>query len=399
MRVCIHSDYLGSERHLLSNSEGQLGWSGAIPEDAWVLGPSVSDSVRDVRVLASIAGDTASWDLPERFLRADEEASVDKARHLQTVPRRALLAHVCDVLSRARSMRSLADDSYITGWFLETRRQLGDVCAGYVDHTEWSRLMADESNPTLASFEHEPSGLMQPVVYEQLGSITGRLTVASGPQILTLKREHRSVIRSSRRGRRLLMVDFVSHEPRVALGIKGDVAPDDIYEWFRSEHAPACTRDQAKQAVIGTLYGMSAGTLGEKTDTTLMQARVLSEAVRVAFGLRALEAALISEHRASGRVRSHFGREITPSSAAPGVLINSFIQSSAFDIAMAGFRHIIDLLASQIVEAKVFFYIHDAMIFEVSERDEEAVRSVLSGGISIPGCPGIYKVKVKEVTE
>lgn len=399
MRVCIHSDYLGSDRHLLSDREGHMGWTSVIPDDAWVLGASVTDSVRDVRVLASIAGDASSWDLPERFLRADEEASVDRARHLQTVPRRALLAHVCDVLSRARSMRSLADDSFITGWFLETRRQLGEVCAGYVDHTEWSRLMADEGSPTLASFEHEPSGLMQPVVYDQLGSITGRLTVSSGPQILTLKREHRSVLRPTRRGRRLLMVDFVSHEPRVALGIKGDVAPDDIYEWFRSEHAPTCTREQAKQAVIGTLYGMSAGTLGEKTDTTLMQAKVLSEAVRVAFGLRDLEAALVGDYRATGRVRSHFGRGITPSSSAPGVLINSFIQSSAFDVAMAGFRHIVDLLAAHLIEARVFFYIHDAMIFEVSERDEEAVRSVLSGDITIPGCPGIYKVKVKEVTE
>jgi DNA polymerase I-like protein with 3'-5' exonuclease and polymerase domains len=195
------------------------------------------------------------------------------------------------------------------------------------------------------------------------------------------------------------MADFVSHEPRVALGIKGDVAPDDIYEWFRSEHAPTCTRDQAKQAVIGTLYGMSASTLGEKTDTTLMQAKGLSEAVRVAFGLRDLETNLIREHRATGRVKSHFGREITPSSPAPGVLINSYIQSSAFDVAMAGFRHIVDLLAAQIVEVRVFFFIHDAMIFEVSERDEETVRSVLSREITIPGCPGVYKVKVKEVTE
>ena len=98
-------------------------------------------------------------------------------------------------------------------------RQLGDVCAGYVDHTEWSRLAEDGSNPTLNTFDHEPSGLMQPVVYDQMGSITGRLTVSSGPQILTLKREYRSILKPSRRGRRLLMADFVSHEPRVALVI------------------------------------------------------------------------------------------------------------------------------------------------------------------------------------
>jgi hypothetical protein len=39
------------------------------------------------------------------------------------------------------------------------------------------------------------------------------------------------------------------------------------------------------------------------------------------------------------------------------------------------------------------------MVLEVSERDEDRLREILASPVEIPGVPGRYWAKVKEVTE
>lgn len=401
MRVCILRTYLGSDRHLLLDTARpeRAEWTRGVPDDAWALGASVSNHPRDLRVLAQYARREIDWDIPARFRRADEEASVDVSRFIQTVPREALTAHVRSVAASAESLDELARDSYINGQFAETRRQLGDVRAARVDPDAWRDAMSAESIPALGSFEPGGDGLADPVVYDQLGTLTGRLTVQEGPQILTLRRDLRRVIRPTRRGRRLLMIDFVSHEPRVALSLAGGDPPLDIYGWFLEERLPGRTRDAAKSAIISTLYGMSPGTLADRLECTLLEARAIIEAVRVTFGLDKLEKELARSHASRSVIHSAFGRVISPSSSSPGVLINSYIQSTAYDVAMAGFREILGMCAASLIETFVFFYIHDAMIIEVPERDEDRLRGLLEQPIKIPALPGAYWAKAKEVTE
>ena len=401
MRVCILRSYLGSDRHLVLDTQSpERGtWTRGVPDEAWALGASVSNHPRDLRVLGQYSGDEIDWEIPPRFRRADEEAGVDVSRFIQTVPREILLAHIREVLAKAGSLEELTNDHYITGKFTETRRQLGDLRAARIDPSSWAEAMEEVGGPALASFEPNGDGLADPAVYDQMGSVTGRLTVHSGPQILTLRRDMRRVLRPTRRGRRLLMVDFVSHEPRVTLALAGREAPLDIYGWFQEEWMPSSTRDAAKGAIISTLYGMSPSSLAERLECTHVEARVINEAVRVAFGLDRLEKEMTASYAASGHILSAFGRRNRPSSGSPGVLVNSHIQSTAHDVAMEGFREILGMCAASLIEPFVFFYIHDAMILEIPERDEARLRSLLSVPVQVPGFPGKYWTKVKEVTE
>jgi len=393
---------LGTDRHLLLNSSDaeDAAWVRAVPDDAWVLGSSMSNSPLDLRMLSEYVGAKIDWDPPERFMRADAEASIDARRLIQTVPRDALLALARRILASAESLEEHASDQYITGPLAETRRQLSDLRPARVDPVEWGEAMKSDPTPALSSFEPNADGLADVVAYDQMGTLTGRLTVQSGPQILTLRRDLRRVLRPTRRGRRLLMVDFVSHEPRVALCLAGSPPPLDIYGWFQEERMAGQTRDTAKGAIISTLYGMSPSTLAAKIDCTLPEARALNEAVRVTFGLDKLERRLLSEYASSGgTILSSCGRRITPSSPSPGVLVNSYVQSSAFDAAMAGFRRVLADCAAQMIETFVHFYIHDAMVLELSERDEERLVGIASKPVKIPGFPGEYWAKVKEVTQ
>ena len=399
MMICIHSSFLGSERHLLCGRAGSMRWSDTVPDDAWVLDRGMTwEHPRDIRTIDRFLSLGLRLDLPERFASADEAASVETSRPIHTVPRPVLLGFIWQLLLDLEAKGSLLDDVYIIDHFLEIRRQLGDLRQAHIDARLWDQSIKDDPTPALESFEPDQQGLAQPVLYDQISSITGRLTVHSGPQILTLRRDHRKLIRPSKRGRSVIMLDFVSHEPRVALGIAGVDAPEDIYTWFRDEHCESVSRDNAKVAIIGTLYGMSSSTLAEKLDTNLVQARAISEIVRSTFGIKTLEAALLEEIRREGHIRSHFGRRIVPSSTAPGVLVNSYLQSTAMDLGMAGFRQVLASLAGSMIEVSPLFYIHDAMVVEVSDRRLSEVVDLSHREITIPGCPGTYRFKVKELT-
>ncbi len=399
MMICIHNRFLGSERHLVCRQGGSLQWSDSVPDGAWVLDREMTwDYPRDLRTIDRFLGLGLKLDLPERFASADEASSVETSRPIHTVPRSILLGFIWQLLLDLESKASLIDDVYITDHFLEIRRQLGDLRQAHIDARLWDQATKSDPSPALESFEPDQQGLAQPVLYDQISSITGRLTVHSGPQILTLRRDHRQLIRPSRKGRAVVMLDFVSHEPRVALGIAGIDAPEDIYAWFRDEHCVSVSRENAKVAIIGTLYGMSASTLAEKLDTNLIQARAISEIVRSTFGIKTLEAELLEAYRSQGHIRSLFGRRILPSSGTPGVLVNAYLQSTAMDLGMAGFRQILTSLAANLIEVSPLFYIHDAMVVEVPERRLDEVASLSHREITIPNCPGKYRFKVKELT-
>ena len=401
MRVCLHKSYLGSDLHLLCDTDRSVPWRWAsvVPSDAWVLGEGEERHVRDLRFLASCVGAEIS-PIPERFRRADEITGVEGGRHIHTVPQTHLLAHVRDVLRDAEDLEDSASDPYITRFALETRRQICDLCDGRVDPVAWADLMREDSSPALESFEPSDTGMVRAPVYDQMSSVTGRLTVSSGPQILTLRKDMRRIITPSRRGRRVLMVDFVSHEPRVALCMAGVDPPDDIYGWYRDEMMPTISRDDAKIAIIGTLYGMSSGTLSEKLNSTIVEARVISESVRAQFGIQPLERRLVAELREKGTIRSHFGRSIRPTSSAPGTIVNNYVQSTALDVGMMGFRRIADELASRLIQARFLYYIHDAAVLEVSERHEDNLREICEQPLRLgDDFPGSIRAKVKEVTE
>jgi DNA polymerase I-like protein with 3'-5' exonuclease and polymerase domains len=195
------------------------------------------------------------------------------------------------------------------------------------------------------------------------------------------------------------MVDFVSHEPRVALCLGGFEPPQDIYDWFREERMSGYSRDAVKNTIISTLYGMSSASLSERLQCTLIEARAVNEIVRQGFNLPELEKGLSEQMRTYSHILSYFGRRVTPSSSSPGVVVNSYLQSTAFDAAMLGFRTILSRLAASLVEVSALFYIHDALVLEVSERDEDRLRSICSAPIEMKGFPGKYWTKVKEVTE
>ena len=166
-----------------------------------------------------------------------------------------------------------------------------------------------------------------------------RLTIKGGPQILTLNKEFRSIFSSRKAGGCLFEIDFVSLEPRVALNFAGVHASNDVYLSFLQDSNISVSRDTAKLAVLCSLYGAGnrrLDSLLQKEDTNILGSQLV-KAVSKYFKLSSLKR-FLSNQASDGMIQNYFGRPIEVDSARESILVNNYLQSTAADVAIAGFN-------------------------------------------------------------
>ena len=103
-------------------------------------------------------------------------------------------------LGRLQRLLAQYHDTYYMREFLSIREFLGQLNRSHIDASMLRRIIESESNQSnthvLRTFMPEEDGMTKRIRYNQSGSVTGRLTVESGPSILTLKKEHRKILKS-----------------------------------------------------------------------------------------------------------------------------------------------------------------------------------------------------------
>ena len=210
---------------------------------------------------------------------------------------------------------------------------------------------------------------MQPIQYSMKNSSTGRLTVSSGPNFLTLPKSCRKALRPKNKDSQVVEVDFTSLEPRVALQLFTNTAEEgDIYELLM-EACDVKNRAVAKLATISALYGASSSrlvqTLGNKKS-----AQSVIESVRNFFGVFDLEDKL-EKQSSMGMVRNVFGRPLRVATKQKRVRLNHVIQSTSADLANLLFSD----LCKKCEYAKPLVLIHDALIVEIpNDKKQEFVK-------------------------
>jgi len=248
----------------------------------------------------------------------------------------------------------------------------------------------------LASFSPDDEGLAPPIEYDRAETSTGRLKVSRGPAILTLQKECRDII-VSRAGGAICEVDFVSLEPRVALSVMGVEAPRDIYEGVRARlNMSGLTRDVVKQAVISALYGSSSAALAESLGGRSAAQGLIRE-VKSYFRVPELVAKLRSEMTRSGdRLHNYYGRPLPDAkeSDPDTKLISHYLQSTAVDVALLGFKDLATRLNSHRVAP--IYIIHDAILFDVPVDAEEKLQQECAAGVDLD--IGHFELGVKRVT-
>jgi len=219
--------------------------------------------------------------------------------------------------------------------------------------------------------------------YSTLDTITGRLSILSGPNILLLKKDYRDVL-ESRFGTegKIVYLDFSSLEPRVLMAIsnldRAKGLPQDIYAKFKEEMGlENLDRNTVKIALISQLYGANEETLYRQLEKKISDPEEFISSIQDYFGIEKTRTFLKEQFINSGNkhIQNYYGRYITCPDVKPYVLLNYYIQSTAVDVALQGFTKIIKkIYSAQLQDIIVpMFVLHDALILDVHQDAYDAI--------------------------
>lgn len=236
--------------------------------------------------------------------------------------------------------------------------------------------------------------------FNQTATVTGRLS-STDPNLQNIpvrgkwgEKIRRAFI--AEKGHLLVSADYSQIELRVLAHLSGDRALVQAFREDRDVHAltaaglfqvspeqvtPAMRR-QAKVVNFGIIYGMGAVGLAQELDITRTEAEVYIDAYFATYqGVRAYIDETLAKARQQGYVTTIFGRirhlpdlrssNRTVREFAERAAINAPIQGTAADLIKKAMIAIDRRIAAEKLSARMILQIHDELLFEVSERDQE----------------------------
>lgn len=388
MAFAITKDVLKCDRHLIRTDDGYC-WSNDLPTDV----PTYDSDFRPKKCLRTSMH--LSGKSPE-----DLEGLDRYAKALNSIPfeeRPPLCAFLPKAEYKASMMslvRKIEEHMKVPSYYdlhYERHTQVFDSLQRALVHLNkisQHSAESDANRPVLASFFPDVDNKCRPVKYDRISGRTGRLKVASGPSILTLKKEYRDILRSRFDGGRIISVDYKSLEARAFLYLSGGDEPDaDIYaamasKLFNDEYP----RHIVKAVVISLLYGMGDPALAIKLNIDKGKVRKLSRSVRKHFRYEDLKSRLESQLKGD-TISNFYGRVIYVPDER--LLLNTYVQSTSVDIVLSGFLNLIQ--AVPVTQAVPLFVLHDALIMDAApDFDVESVRVAEK----VPGFDGHFPVHV-----
>jgi len=228
------------------------------------------------------------------------------------------------------------------------------------------------------------------VVYNRVETITGRLTVKSGPKILTIPSRCRNIIKSRFENGKIINIDFKSLEPRIVSYISGNKFCEDIYQEINNFLSFNADRSVIKRAVISLIYGSSIKRIDNLSNEKSLE---ISNVINKYFDFKKI-VSISKKIDKKGYRRNYFGRPIhNLKEENERKILNNFIQSTAVDIALNYFSDIVLQTCNK--SAIPLFIIHDAIIFDVKNEYENKFTDIIKNNCK--NSLGIFPLEITEI--
>jgi hypothetical protein len=403
VKVCILSSYIGTDRHVVLE-DGTVRMSDAIPSDAFILRGDVSiddgnsfDHVLKLNCVDAPFVIPSAWKTSMRQLLGNryDERSVPWSK---VVPNELYVSILKKFVVNLLKVIPTLDVDYYRKTYRKGNELLRSLQRASIDASAIDSVMIDANDAVKRSLEtfRPVDGLVPAVEYNRLSTKTGRLTVASGPNVLTLRREHRGLLRSSFSPGAIAYIDFVSLEARALLStVRRHCYVRDIYTWLKDvEFGGRYERSTMKLAVLSTLFGASQASLERALGSNAVD---IIDAIKRRFDIEALNEKLSGELSMNGKIRNFYGRAVIPDN--PKDVINHYVQSTGVDVALLGFNEFVKKMSLKNVELKPLFVLHDALIVDVGKSAMNELKRVAREGILIPGMSNVFYVSVSRLDE
>lgn len=266
--------------------------------------------------------------------------------------------------------------------------------AAYIDENRWSSLMNDEcGNRAVVKTFYPTHDIARKVEYDRFGTRTGRLTVSYGPNILTLKRDLRNILKSRYKYGSICYYDFNALEVRCILYENGVVCEsDDVYNDINVKlFKGMLDRDVVKAIIISKMYGSDVD-LSQRLNIDTCSLRQIEAQIIDYMGLLRLYEKTKADFVKHGYIRNKFGRRIEITEPLDHVIANSYVQSSGVDVSLLGFSSLTngDVLPHNSIP---LFLLHDALLLDV--EDITKLQKVV--WMKIDGFEQQFPLKLREI--
>ncbi len=289
---------------------------------------------------------------------------------------------------------------------LEELALLHPLPAKIIEYRQYAKLKSTYVD-ALPQMVHPETGRVH-ASFNQVVAATGRLS-SSDPNLQNIPvrnetgREIRTAFLPAAPGWRLLAADYSQIELRVLAHFSGDVTMRAAFEHDEDIHARVASevygvpleavtsemRRGAKAVNFGVIYGQSPFGLARQLNIEKQQAAEFIEAYFARYhGVEEFLERVLEECAASGYVSTILGRRRAISGVRRGAsrlrnlpertAINTVIQGSAADLIKLAMIQIHRRLRQQRSSARMLLQIHDELVFEVPERELDALAHLVS---------------------
>lgn len=403
----IDKGVLGTSRHFFFNGTGFI-WVDEHPLETFVFRHSPRpDDLLCLNTLFRLNGVEFESLVPQHFintfkaiLRNDFDYETIKWQYiLQPIAYKTFLGNLTKNIQENLDRISI---DYHTKVFSRVTQLFKDLDFASIDVQKLDAYKLREAHAAnksnLESFRPIVGSMARKTVYERFGTRTGRLTVASGPEILTLKRNYRDILRSSYSGGKIFYADFSALEARAILTIAGrDVLVKDVYTDIAENYLKGkYSRGTVKLAVIAMLYGSGTEALQSLLKVGKTELQTFTDSMKSYFGVDELRSRLYTEWVENDKkIKNFYGRVLTVPEES--TLINSYIQSTGVDIALLGFLAISEGIKKHQHKVSPLFILHDALILDVHPQHFNDLQQIVRPGLGIPGMKNRFFIQIDEL--
>lgn len=306
------------------------------------------------------------------------------------MPRREYLTNLKRIVSSIQTSYETSSKEYYNSCWVKHRELFNSIQR--LTNPDPNMFSGDDI-PEVNSFKPRGSQC-EKIQYNRFGTRTGRLTVSSGPQLLTLRKGMRKFLRSRWGDDGLLIsIDFSALEVRLMIAeLDHEVRDEDPYIDLSQSVSGSMTRESAKLALISTVYGATEHGLSGSLGVSLDKAREIHSVIQNKYGVKELIKRLRDQYMTVGYIRNKFHRRIEIPDAGDGPLLNSYLQSTGVDVSLNGFLEIIRRLPSE--HAVPVGLLHDSIIIDCTREFATKIGSQLK--VKIDGYFGKFPLKVSQ---
>jgi len=384
---------IGADCHLSFDGTA-WSWTSQVPVNSLLWGfdnpRSLESAAQALAIDIDIFEDTP-WKKSREYL-VDPGCGV---RWIDCMPRHVWKSRVQEAARQLWSHFSDEDNSYYVSTHLRNRELIYGLSRVQVDpFVLIEKIKASNPNikRSLMRFKPDREGYCPEFKYSLSKSVTGRMTITDGPNVLTMKKSDRDIFKSRFSDGAIVEVDIVSAEPRVALSLFGKSIEGDVYSDLLDRAGLNISRPEAKIATLSALYGASHHTIKSKISDTSRSAEIL-DLVKDYFGVSHIEKMINDQFADEGHVKNTHGRKIFTDPPS----LNHFIQSSAVDVSFDIFDALLGKIREKDIDAVPVFLIHDAIGIDIRRGQLEMLIEACNEGLFSRTIGINFPVRIKEI--